>query len=118
MTIQTWDFTAVSLAIYRYHVSYNLLIEGKKIVRITQCFELKQLGRLYVAVVEMKPLILKENNIAWEIHLEITSFDKEGLKSPDEFHDAEPLGYEFAKRVGAMDWKMQERHECCMYSLT
>ena len=63
-------------------------------------------------------LILMDNNIAWEIHLEITSFGKEGLKSPDEFHDAEPLGYRFAKRVGAMDWEVEERHECCMYSLT
>ena len=59
-----------------------------------------------------------DNNIAWEIHLEITSFGKEGLKSPDEFHDAEPLGCRFAKRVGAMDWEVEERHECCMYSLT
>jgi len=83
-----------------------LLIGGKKIARITQCFGLERLGRLYVAVVEMKPLILMDNNIAWEIHLEITSFDKEGLKSPDEFHNAEPLGYRFAKRVGAMDWEM------------
>ena len=62
------------------------MMQGKKIVRITQCFGLEQLGRLYVAVVEMKPLILMDNNIAWEIHLEITSFGKEGLKSPDEFH--------------------------------
>ena len=94
------------------------MMQGHKIVRITQCFGLGRLGRLYVAVVEMKPLILMDNNIAWEIHLEITSFGKEGLKSPDEFHDAEPLGCRFAKRVGAMDWEVEERHECCMYSLT
>ena len=48
---------------------------------------------------------------------DINAFDKDRTSSPASFKQCQAIGYKFAKKGSAMNWKLQKQITGCLYSL-